>query len=87
MRLQKEVFEAYKDHISTHMEENRRGAMAMKNDLEHSPLYWNGTVDKTVHIPKVYDEEIIARFREIGDITYRIFGKVIHEYRTPLRIL
>ncbi len=82
MRLQKEVFEAYRNHINAHMEENRRGALAMKNDLERSPLFWNGTVDKTVHIPKVYDEETIRHFREIGDITYRIFGKVIHEYRT-----
>ena len=82
MRLQKEVYEAYKNHINLHMEENRRGAMAMKDDLEHSPLFWNGTVDKTVQIPKIFDEETIAEFRRIGEITHRIFGKVIQEYRT-----
>ena len=82
MSLKKEVFEAYKNHILTHMEENRRGAQAMKESLEHSPLYWNGIVEKTVHIPKVFDEETIRSFQEIATITYRIFGKVIQEYRT-----
>ena len=82
MRLQKEVYEAYREHIRTHMEENRLGALAMKEDLEHSPLFWNGTVDKTVQIPKIYDKETIDDFRGIADITCRIFGKVIREYRT-----
>ena len=81
MRLQKQVFEAYKEHITAHMEENRTGALAMKELLEHSPLVWNGTLDKTVHIPKVFDEETVEEFRRIVSMSYRIFGKVIQEYR------
>ncbi len=81
MRLQKEVYEAYKEHVNTHMEENRRGALAVRASLERSPLYWNDMVDKTIHIPKVYDEEAIAHFREIAGITYRIFCKVIQAYK------
>lgn len=82
MGLQKEVFNEYKLHINNHMEENRKGALDVKYSLEHSPLFWNDMVDKTVHIPKVYDEETMADFRRIADVTYRIFGKVIEEYRT-----
>lgn len=82
MSLQNEVFECYKKNIEEHMEENREGAMNAKYCLEHSMLYWNNMVDKTVHIPKVFDEETMADFRRIADITYKIFGKVIEEYRT-----
>ena len=82
MSLQKEVFEEYRSYIENHMEENSNGADKVKYCLEHSMLYWNDMVDKTVHIPKVYDEETMAEFRRIADITYKIFGKVIEEYRS-----
>lgn len=81
MRLQEQVYEAYKGHIASHMEENRKGALAMKEALEHSPLVWNGSLDKTVHIPKVFDEKTVEQFRQIVSTSYQIFGKVIREYR------
>ncbi len=81
MRLQEQVYHALKDHITSHMEENKKGALAMKEDLEHSPLFWNGTVDKTVQIPKVFDEQTVANFRRISAMGYQIFGKVIEAYR------
>ncbi|MBQ9031446.1 MAG: glutathionylspermidine synthase family protein [Parasporobacterium sp.] len=81
MRLQKEVFEAYKEQIKAHPEENRRGALAVRDSLEHSPLFWNDCVDKTVQIPKIYDEQTIEEFRRITKVTHRIFEKVIREYR------
>lgn len=63
------------------MEENRRGALAVRESLERSPLHWNGILEKTVHIPKVYDEETIGHFRQITEISHRIFARVIREYR------
>ena len=81
MELQKEVFGAYQNHINAHPGENRAGALAMREALEHSPLNYHGTLDKTVHIPKVFDEKTIGEFRRIAAITYRIFEKVIREYR------
>lgn len=81
MRLQKEVFEAYKNHISSHMEENRKCAAVVRDSLEHSALHRNGVIDQTVQIPKVFDEETMSDFRRIADITGRIFAKVIKEYR------
>ncbi len=81
MRLQEEVYQAYKEHISSHMEENRKGALAAKTALEHSQLYWDGMLDKTIHIPKVFDEETIAHFEQIVSRAYQIFNKVIAEYR------
>ena len=80
MNLQKEVYEAYKKHIEDHMEENKRGAAAAKYAIEHSPLNWNGIVEKTVQIPKIYDEETIGFFRETARMSYGIFTKVIREY-------
>ena len=81
MRLQEQVFKAYQEETSSNMEACRKGALAAKEALEHSPLYWNGILDKTVHIPKVFDEETIEHFRQIAATGYRIFGKVIREYR------
>ena len=81
MSLQKEVFEEYRSYIEKHMEENSKGADKVKYCLDHSMLNFNNMVDKTVHIPKVYDEETMSEFRRIADITYKIFGKVIEEYR------
>lgn len=80
-RLQEQVYEAYKNHILENEEANRAGALAMKDDLDHSPLFWNGTLDKTVHIPKVFDEKTIAQFRQISAMSYQIFTKVIREYQ------
>ena len=82
MRLQEQVFEAYQSHINARPEENRRGAMAMKDAMEHSPLFWNNMLDKTVHIPKVFDEETIRQFEKIVETGCRIFEKVIKAYRT-----
>ena len=53
----------------------------IKKALEESPLNWNGILEKTVHIPKVFDGETIEHFRQIVDMTGEIFGKVIREYR------
>lgn len=81
MRLQDQVFEVYREHINTHMEENRQEALLMKEMVELSPLNHKGVLDKTLQIPKVYDAETVARFREITEISIRIFEKVIAAYR------
>ncbi len=81
MTLQQEVFEAYRKHINAHREENRKGGLEVKHYVEHSALNYHGVLDKTVHIPKVFGEETIERFRKIADLTYGIFTKVIREYR------
>lgn len=81
MRLQEQVFDAYKAHIKQHMDANRKGALLMKEAMEHSPLYYNGILDKTVHIPKVFDEQTTAHFEQIAATTSEIFGKVIREYQ------
>lgn len=81
MRLQKEIHQAYCNHIREHMEENRQAGIAIREHLENSPLMWNGVLDKTVHIPKVFDGETLQQFEDIAAITYGIFQKVIREYR------
>ena len=80
MRLQDKVYETYKTHVNSHLEENRIGAMTLKEAVENSPLN-RGTLEKTVHIPKVFDEETAEQFKEIVQTGCRIFGKVIREYR------
>ena len=81
MRLQEQVYQAYKEHIISNMEENRRGALAAKAALERSPLWWNGVLDKTIQIPKVFDTETVEQFRQIVRTGCRIFGKVMQAYR------
>ncbi|MBR2083016.1 MAG: hypothetical protein IJ876_08480 [Elusimicrobiaceae bacterium] len=81
MRLQEQVYQVYKAHIAAHPEANRHGALTAKTALEKSPLNWNGIIEKTVQIPKIFAPETIAHFRQIVDTSYRIFGKVIRQYR------
>ena len=81
MRLQDRVYEVYEQQLNAHMEENRREALVMKEELENSPLNCNGVMDKTLQIPKVYDMETVERFNEITAVTIRIFEKVINAYR------
>jgi len=81
MDIQTEVFNAYKTHIVLNTEENRAGALAVKEALVQSPLWKYGRTVKTVQIPKIYNEATIERFREIVTVSCRIFEKVIREYR------
>ncbi len=81
MKLRQEVFEAYVKHINEHPEENRAGALALKDNMFRSPLYFRDRyTSQTLQIPKIYDEETIARFREIVRTAHGIFIKVIREY-------
>jgi len=81
MRLQDQVYEVYKNNINANMEENRKGALLMKEALEKSPLNHNGVMEKTLQIPKVFDEKTVEQFEAITEATIRIFDKVIEEYR------
>ena len=81
MKLMEEVRREYKRQVDEHYDENRAAALNIGELLEASPLNYNGVFDKTVHIPKVYDQETIDRFQEIAGITYRIFSKTIDEYQ------
>lgn len=81
MSLQSEVFEAYRTQINANREDNVAGAMAMKAAIEQSPLKYNGVLEKTVHIPKVFDEQTKEQFQEIVKMSCGIFGKVMQGYR------
>lgn len=81
MRLQDQVYEVYRNNINENMEENRKGALAMKEALEKSPLNHNGVLEKTLQIPKVIDEQTVEQFQAITEMTIRVFDKVIEEYR------
>ena len=81
MRLQYQVYEVYRNNINENMEENRKGALAMKEALEKSPLNHNGVLEKTLQIPKVIDEQTVEQFQAITEMTIRVFDKVIEEYR------
>ena len=77
MRLQDQVYEVYRNNINENMEENRKGALAMKEALEKSPLNHNGVLEKTLQIPKVIDEQTVEQFRAITEMSIRVFDKVI----------
>lgn len=73
--------EEYRALIDADPEANRRGAAAVKENMERSPMYFRGDYrSKTVQVPRIYTEETIARFREIVKTGYGIFEKVIREY-------
>ncbi|MCR4771982.1 MAG: hypothetical protein K5855_06670 [Oscillospiraceae bacterium] len=81
MKAIKEIREEYRALIDADPEGNRAGALAMKANMERSPLYYRGQfTSPTLHIPRLYSEETIGHFRQIVRTAYAILEKVIREY-------
>lgn len=81
MNLEAKINQEYQKLIREHMEENIQGAMDLKANMRHSPMYYKDDYRaKTLQIPKVYSEETICHFEQIVEKTYGIFVKVISEY-------
>lgn len=76
----KTIRDEYQAYIEEHFEENRASALEVKDYLEHSSVAYHGRCVHTLHIPKVFTEDIIEIYREIVKTTYGIFTKVIREY-------
>lgn len=75
------IREQYVDLIQNNMKKNMEGALALKENMERSPLYFRDRItSKTLQIPRIYTEEDIDRFRHIVKIAYSVFDKVIREY-------
>ena len=76
-----EIRHEYRVLIEKDLKKNIDGAFAMKENIEHSPLYYNGKLKyRTVHIPRIYTRTDIDRFRQIVNTAYSIFTKVINFY-------
>lgn len=81
MKSIQEIRGEYMELINAEPEKNRAGAMALKENMERSPLFFHGRVASVpLHIPRIYSKEDVALFREIVDTSYHIFEKVIREY-------
>ena len=72
MNLETEVYEAYRTHILEHPELNRRGALAVRDLLEHSPVSRRKELEGTVQIPKVFSVRAVSDFERIVRTTYTI---------------
>ncbi|MCR5474516.1 MAG: hypothetical protein K6F28_04865 [Lachnospiraceae bacterium] len=71
----------YADLISSDMKKNMEGALALKANMERSPLYFRDRItSKTLQIPRIYTKEDIENFRRTVKTSYGIFDKVIREY-------
>ena len=78
--MMKKLLARYQQEISDNFEANRASALAIKNYLEHSQVAYHGRCVHTLHIPKVFDVDVIEYYQKITRTTYRIFEKVIREY-------
>ena len=71
----------YRELIENDMEGNRAGALAHRDNMERSDLFFNGRfTSKTLQIPRLYSQNDIDCFRKIVNTAYGIFCKVINEY-------
>ena len=76
-----EIREEYMELINADPERNKAGALAIKANMERSPLYFHDRfASQNVHIPRIYSEEMAAQFDQIVTTTYGILEKVIREY-------
>jgi len=76
----KKLLAKYEEEINNNFAENVKSALDIKDYLEHSPVAYHGRCVHTLHIPKVFDEEVMRYFGEITKTTYGIFAKIINEY-------
>lgn len=76
----KTIRNEYESYIKEHFDENRTSALAVKDYLEHSSVAYHGRCVHTLHIPKIFTEDVITIYKEIVKTTYGIFCKVIQEY-------
>lgn len=76
----KKLLVEYQEGINNNFDENVQSALAIKDYLEHSPVAYHGRCVHTLHIPKIFNEEVVEYFREITKTTYGIFIKIINEY-------
>lgn len=81
MKNEQELRKEYEELIRKDPEKNRKGAIAIRENMERSPLFFRGDYRaKTLQIPRLYTEETLARFEALTEMTYGIFEKVIREY-------
>lgn len=76
----RKIYREYETYIRDNYEQNREAADTVRNYLEHSSVAYHGRCVHTLHIPKVFSGEIIDHFKQIVDITYGIFAKIIRHY-------
>lgn len=76
----KTIRDEYQAYIEKHFEENRASALEVKDYLEHSSVAYHGRCVHTLHIPKVFTEDIVEIYRGIVKTAYGIFEKVIRAY-------
>lgn len=78
-----DIRKEYIDLINADLEGNRKGALALKANMERSPAYFRDRFcSQNVHIPRLYSKEMEKQFEQIVATSYGIFGKVIREYLT-----
>lgn len=76
------IREEYRRLIEDNMEENRKGALALRDNMERSDLYFRDRfTSKTLQIPRIYTKETVEQFKDIVKTSYNIFVKVIKEYQ------
>lgn len=81
MKTIEEIRGEYRALIDADREGNLAGALALKANMERSPLHYKGQfTSPTLHIPRLYTEETIGHFRQIVRTAYAILEKVIREY-------
>ena len=81
MKPIQEIRREYMDLINADPEKNREGALALKDNMERSPLYYHDRfTSRTLQIPRLYSEDMAEQFRKIVAVTAQILEKVIREY-------
>lgn len=79
--LSQQIVNQYIFLINDNTEKNMHGALALKENMERSALYFrNRCTAKTLAIPKIYTPQTISKFKETVQTAYGIFTKVIRQY-------
>ena len=73
--------EEFRALVESDLEANRIGATTIRENLERSPLWYDGRLTiETLQVPKILTETTVADLKRIVRVAHAIFVKIIRAY-------
>lgn len=80
-KKEQDIYADYRTYIDDNFDECAKRAKIIHEQLERSPLFYNGEIkSKSLIIPKVYSQETFNFLEHIQKITHKICEKVVDRY-------
>ncbi len=75
-----EAIKEYTEIINSDLKQNKADFEKQIEYIKNSTAKYHGRVVRTLAVPKIFDSETVADFKNIAETTHRILTKVINQY-------